>query len=175
MFLDIDQRIPPGMDFRVVINETLAGCDLVIVVIGRHWLDASDSKGRRRLDRTSDTHRLEVAAALNSGARVIPVLVEGASHPSEEDLPDDLKNLAYLQSWSLGERNYARDVETLAHEMLDARGQMEAERERLAAEAAAAEKEAKTGNVPKQLPLRRNVPRTPSVNRLPPQTRNGNG
>jgi hypothetical protein len=157
MFLDIDHRIPPGVDFRAVINDTLAGCDLVIVVMGRHWLDASDSKGRRRLDRTSDTHRLEVAAALKSAARVIPVLVEGTSHPSDEDLPDDLKKLAFLQSWSLGERNYAGDVETLAHEMLDARRQMEAEREqaaaaeteraeeaerdRAAAEAAAAEQE----------------------------------
>jgi hypothetical protein len=156
MFLDIDHRIPPGVDFRAVINDTLAGCDLVIVVMGRHWLDASDSKGRR-LDRTSDTHRLEVAAALKSAARVIPVLVEGTSHPSDEDLPDDLKKLAFLQSWSLGERNYAGDVETLAHEMLDARRQMEAEREqaaaaeteraeeaerdRAAAEAAAAEQE----------------------------------
>jgi hypothetical protein len=147
MFLDIDSRIPPGVDFRAVINETLAGCDLVIIVMGRHWLDASDSKGRRRLDRTSDTHRLEVAAALNSAARVIPVLVEGASHPSEEDLPDDLKDLAFLQSWSLGERNYAGDVETLANRMLDARRQMEDEREQAAAEeaereqAAAAEQE----------------------------------
>ena len=84
MFLDIDARIPPGVNFRKVIDETLAKCDLVIVVIGRHWLDATDSKGRRRLDRPSDTHRLEVASALESEARVIPVLVEGADHPSEE-------------------------------------------------------------------------------------------
>jgi hypothetical protein len=139
MFFDIDHRIPPGVDFRVVINDTLARCDLVIVVIGRHWLDASDSEGRRRLDRPSDTHRLEVAAALDSDARVIPVLVEGASHPSEEDLPDDLKILAFLQSWVLGERNYVSDVETLAERLLDARRQMEAEREGAAPEQPAAE------------------------------------
>jgi hypothetical protein len=130
-----------------VINETLAECDIVVVVIGPHWLDATDGEGLRRLERTSDTHRLEVAAALNSDALVVPVLVEGATHPSEQDLPDELKDLAYLQSWELGQRNYNQDVEELAQELLTARRRKRAERveasaqEKERAEAAAKEKE----------------------------------
>jgi hypothetical protein len=141
MFLDIDQDIPIGVDFRGVINKTLSGCDLVIVVIGSHWIDSADNDGGRRLDNPSDTHRLEVAAALNSDARVIPVLVEGASHPSQADLPEDLEVLAFLQSWILTERNYGKDVAALAARMLDARRQMETEEREAEGQAAADEAE----------------------------------
>ena len=127
LFIDID-NIPPGADFRAVIRDTLEQCDLVIVVLGRSWLTATDDRGARRLDSPSDTHRLEVAAALRSDAIVVPVRVEGASHPSAEDLPDDLSELAYRNSWELTDRRFAEDVAELAKHLRQLRARVQASR-----------------------------------------------
>ena len=54
----------------------------MLVVIGPRWLTAADPNGRRRLDDPDDLTRLEVAAALRRGIRVVPVLVGGAAMPS---------------------------------------------------------------------------------------------
>jgi hypothetical protein len=71
-------------------------------------------------------HRLEVTAALSSDVPVIPVLIRGASHPSE---------LRYLQSLPLDEVTWDQDVERLADLLDDVRRHMRAEREQAAAEA----------------------------------------
>ena len=128
VFLDID-NIPPGADFRVVIQRTLERCDLVLVVIGKSWLGATDGKGQRRLDSTSDTHRLEVAAALRSDSVVVPLLVEGAAHPAVEDLPEDISELAFRNSWELSERRFADDVAGLARHLRVLRAQVDASRQ----------------------------------------------
>ena len=113
MFIDIDD-IPPGADFRAVVHDALRRCDLVLVVIGPGWLDAIGNDEQRRLDDPSDSHRLEVAAALASDALVIPVLVDGASVPRTTDLPPDLQALSYRNAWELTERRFADDVADLA-------------------------------------------------------------
>ena len=116
IFLDID-NIPPGADFRKVIHDTLHKCDVVLLVIGRSWLTATDTRGRRRLDSASDTHRFEIKSALDSDVVVIPVLVEGAQHPSAEDLPDELSELAFRNSWEISDRRFAADVSGLAEHL----------------------------------------------------------
>jgi len=52
---------------------------VIIVVIGPHWLTASDSSGVRRIDDPNDFVALEIASALTRSALVIPVPVDGAS------------------------------------------------------------------------------------------------
>ena len=39
IFLDID-TIPFGMDFRKSIGDAVNQCDVLLAVIGDHWLDA---------------------------------------------------------------------------------------------------------------------------------------
>jgi hypothetical protein len=68
VFMDVDS-IAPGCDFREVLKERLASCDLMLVLIGRDWLDAKDSAGQRRLEQPNDFVRQEIATAL---ARNIP-------------------------------------------------------------------------------------------------------
>ena len=53
---------------------------------GPGWLTAADANGKRRIDDPRDAVRKEVASALKSGTRVIPVLVGDARLPAEEDL-----------------------------------------------------------------------------------------
>src|SRR6188768_3791005 len=89
VFRDVDD-IPLGWDFSDKIKRELSGCDIVLVVIGPRWLGAG-SDGNLRIQQTDDPVRIEVEAAVESGAAVIPVLVEDARVPKREDLPDSLK------------------------------------------------------------------------------------
>ncbi len=109
IFMDVD-NIALGRDFRRVLEERLASCDLMLVLIGRNWLDARDEAGALRLADTNDFVRLEVATALRRDIRVTPILVQGARIPSSERLPDDLKDLAYRNGFELGHSRWESDV-----------------------------------------------------------------
>jgi hypothetical protein len=93
VFIDLDS-IPFGVDFRTHISESLNRCDILLVVIGPHWLGAS-ADGSRRIDDPTDFVRLEVAQALVRDIRVIPLLIDRTEMPSSTVLPDDLKRLAF--------------------------------------------------------------------------------
>ena len=112
VFMDID-TIDPGVDFAEVIDEALKTCDIVITVIGRSWLQATDAKGRRRLEHRDDFVRLELEAALSRSIRVIPALVQGAEMPSSEDLPDDLARLARRNAIELSDARWRFDMDRL--------------------------------------------------------------
>ncbi len=89
IFMDID-TIEPGLDFVEVIEQAVGSCEVLIALLGRHWLSAADAAGQRRLDNPEDFVRLEIKAALERNIRVIPVLVDGAAMPRSADLPADL-------------------------------------------------------------------------------------
>ena len=108
VFLDID-IIKPGDDFIAVIEEPIVLCEVLIAIIGKQWLNSADRSGRR-LDKSNDFLRLEIATALKSGIRVIPVLVQGATMPDLQDLPDDLKALARRQALELSDLCWSHDV-----------------------------------------------------------------
>lgn len=108
VFRDIN-AIEPGADFVAAIENEVASCEVVLVVIGRQWLVCA-SDGRRRLDNPNDYVRLEIASALAGNVHVIPVLVEGASMPREHELPDDLKPLARRQALEVSETRWEFDV-----------------------------------------------------------------
>src|SRR5215469_13294202 len=80
IFMDVD-NLDPGVDFVEAIEASVGSCEVLIAVIGKRWLVASDDEGRRRLDSQDDFVRLEIATALRRKIRVIPVLVDGAVMP----------------------------------------------------------------------------------------------
>jgi len=86
---------------------------VLIALIGRHWLSATDEEGKRRLDQPEDFVRLEVATALKRGIRVIPVLVDGASMPRSGELPDALKSLVRRQAVIVSHERFRADAERL--------------------------------------------------------------
>jgi hypothetical protein len=92
VFKDVDS-IPLGVDFRQQLSESVGGCRIFLAIISRGWLQQSD--GERRIDQSNDFVRIEIEAALQRSIPVIPVLVQGASLPSEQELPDSLRELAY--------------------------------------------------------------------------------
>lgn len=112
VFMDV-VAIDPGLDFRKVIDNSLSSCGVLLALIGPTWLDAKDESGRRRLDNPLDLVRLETATALKRDIPVVPVLVARAQMPKEDQLPDDLKELAYRNSVELTHARWDSDVQVL--------------------------------------------------------------
>ena len=112
VFLDVD-KIPKGRDFRKAIEDNVAICAVLLAVIGKGWIDAKDEGGHRRLDDPSDFLRLEIASALKREIPVIPVLVRGAKMPRPEQLPEDLKELAYRNGVELTHARWRYDLQSL--------------------------------------------------------------
>ena len=105
--------IRPGEDFVAAIRARLASAQAVLVLIGPRWA-GDEAIGHRRIDDEGDFVRLEVEVALNSGARVVPVLLPGAEMPAEADLPLPLKPLARRNALSLSDTNWDADIGRLA-------------------------------------------------------------
>jgi len=112
VFMDV-AAIDAGRDFRKVIDDSVSTCGVLLAIIGKNWLDAKDDTGQRRLDSPNDFVRLETASALKRGIPVIPVLVHDAKMPKPEQLPDDLKELAFRNGVELRHANWCSDVQTL--------------------------------------------------------------
>ena len=74
IFIDVD-NIPPGADFRKVLSEKVAACNVLLAVIGPIWVECQDEDGVRRLDDPSDFVRIEIEEALARDVRVMPVLL----------------------------------------------------------------------------------------------------
>gem|GEM_PF-788045 len=118
VFRDLDS-IHGGANFVGKINEAINQTDVALIVIGPHWIDATNDKGNRRLDNPRDFVRLEVEAALNrDSCRTIPILVNGAHMPNDTVLPDSLKPLALRNAMSVrDDPDFRRDMERVIGEI----------------------------------------------------------
>jgi hypothetical protein len=112
VFRDIES-LEPGVDFVEQIQRVLDSSEVLIVVIGRNWATVTDAAGRKRLQDPYDYVRMEIATALKRNIRVIPVLVQGASMPSTDDLPDDLAPLTRRNAFELHESSWRDDIRRL--------------------------------------------------------------
>jgi hypothetical protein len=112
VFMDVDS-IELGDDFAEVIRRAVTSCDVLLALIGREWLGASDWEGRRRLDDTDDFVRMEIEAALERGIPVIPVLSEGARMPHEIELPQSLAPLSNCNAIEVTHIRFSEDVDQL--------------------------------------------------------------
>ena len=117
VFMDV-QDIRPGRNFQTTIDETLASCDCVLVVMGPRWLTTV----RERATLPEDYVRYEIAAALKRDVPVIPVLVGGARMPSAAELPDDLRPLSLRHAIEVRDERFEDDVERLAEAIRESAG-----------------------------------------------------
>jgi Tol biopolymer transport system component len=108
VFMDLDS-IEAGLDFAEVIRDAVDSCAVLVALIGRQWATAADEEGRRRLDDPDDYVRFEVQTALKRGVRVIPVLVDDARPPRQQQLPAELHKLARLNALELSYGRYQYD------------------------------------------------------------------
>ena len=108
VFMDLS-AIDAGQNFVDAIETAIGSCDVLIAVIGKEWLTCLGAAGRR-LEDPGDFVRAEIAAALERGIPVIPVLVEGTPMPSASALPDPLKPLAKRNALELSDARWSYDI-----------------------------------------------------------------
>jgi tetratricopeptide (TPR) repeat protein len=119
LFMDVDHT-PAGIDFVDYLHKQVAACDVFLAVIGPNWLDAKDDDGRRRFDKPDDFVTIEIAAALARNIRVIPVLVDGASMPKADKLPDSIKSLVRRNAVEIRNTHFGRDADELIEKIRQA-------------------------------------------------------
>jgi hypothetical protein len=112
VFMDV-ATIDLGVDFAEVITRAVGTCQVLLAVIGPHWVTVADEAGRPRLRDPSDIVRLEVQAALERGVRVIPILIEGAVMPRQRDLPRPLAGLARRNALTMRHESFRYDADRL--------------------------------------------------------------
>jgi len=125
------RSILPGDDFAREILGNLRTCAVLLAVIGPNWV-AVGRRPRPVLGGEADWVRREIAEALSLRIRVIPVLVDDASMPMEDELPDDIAALARCQYLRLNHRSIDTDlarvtraVGRLVPQLVDAAGRRE--------------------------------------------------
>ena len=107
VFMDL-QDIGPGENFAQSIDDTIAACECVVVVIGPRWLDSL----QKRAD-GEDFVQHEIAAALRRAVTIIPVLVGGARMPSIGQLPPELAALGYRNALEVRDERFDEDAARL--------------------------------------------------------------
>lgn len=95
VFMDIDS-MPAGVDFHDHLQEILADCGALLVVVGKTWRSQRKGQPARIMD-PDDWVRIEVETALERGIPVVPLLIDGATLPTRDQLPESL--------WPLLRRN----------------------------------------------------------------------
>ena len=101
--------IEPGEPFTWALQQAVAHCRAMVVMIGPTWNTITDD-GRRRLYQESDYVRREVTAGLDRGILVLPVLLAGASAPTYQELPAEMRGFEQLQMVPLRREDWDGDV-----------------------------------------------------------------
>jgi TIR domain len=109
VFMDLD-KIPGGVDFVAAMKTAIESAQAMIVVMGPKWLTIKFRDGRPRIQDPSDFVHQELALGLRRGIRVFPVLVGGATMPTEADLPNGLKQLAVYNAIEITDSRWDHDV-----------------------------------------------------------------
>jgi hypothetical protein len=134
------------VDFIKVLREEGARSDVLLAVIGPHWIDARYENGNRRLDDPADYVRVEIATALQREITVVPILLDGASMPKSEHLPANLQGLVRRNGLGVRHASFQSDVDKLIARL-----------ERLAEEEAgpdeADQKQRPVSNIPIRVPI----------------------
>jgi SIR2-like protein/TIR domain-containing protein len=108
--------VAAGTEWRSDAVRRVQESDVVLAVIGPHWVAVAEERAQRskRDPNDEDVVRLEVETAFAHGRMVIPVLVDDAEMPTPEALPRPFRPLARVQAQMLRHGSWERDVEALA-------------------------------------------------------------
>jgi pterin-4a-carbinolamine dehydratase len=112
VFIDTE-NIRDAVVWAQQIESSLNSASLVIVVVGKSWLSTSDEFGRRRIDLLDDWVRREIETSLQTGKRILPLLVEGAELPKGEALPASIAPLLDIQARRINIGTIAKDMSVL--------------------------------------------------------------
>jgi len=112
VFIDVVD-IEPGVSFPDEVDATIRQADALIAVIDPHWAAPAQGTQEHPLG-GDDWVTREVALALSQDRiAVIPVLIDGATMPAPDELPRDIRELAFRNAMSLSPTNFESDVRRL--------------------------------------------------------------
>lgn len=117
IFMDID-KIEPGVDFTKAISKSLESCDIMLAIIGPHWLGTDASNNTSRIKNPNDWVKTEISTALQRDIRVVPVLVDGGQLPGSDELPPELQPLLLRQSIEISNKRWEYDTEQLINVLI---------------------------------------------------------
>lgn len=86
VFMDVE-NIRPGQNFAQAVEQTIANCSVVLVIIGPRWMEILRNRSN---EQQPDYVCREIEEALKRKVTVIPVLVGGAKIDQLADLPENL-------------------------------------------------------------------------------------
>jgi len=120
VFMDT-ASIAYGDAFPDRIATAIRGCSVMLVLIGPYWLQPVD--GARRIDDPDDWVRHEIEAGLQrQEAIVIPVLLDGATVPDSDELPESMKGLALRNAVTVTGDDLAADIDKIVKSIERVRG-----------------------------------------------------
>ena len=112
VFFDV-KAIQYGEAFAPEIQRNLDDSDVLVAVIGPRWSTLAGDDGTPRIQVQGDYVRHEIATALGTRKRVIPVLVAGARMPAKASLPADIAGLADINALTFSDRQIGEDAQRL--------------------------------------------------------------
>jgi hypothetical protein len=117
IFKDVDS-IRPGQNWKIVLEQSVAQCDVVLALIGNQWLSCKDKKGTKRIHSDEDWVRFELEAAQRANRLIMPILVKGTEPPRKDDLPGSLQWLSDIHATEVrGGAHFKDDVARLISEL----------------------------------------------------------
>lgn len=112
VFIDVG-GIVPGVNFAARIAKAIEESDVCLILIGSNWIGCDSAGGLARTIDSEDFVHREVAASLTSGNRTIPIMLNDASMPSLDALPEDIRDLSYLNAEFIRHASFDNDIERL--------------------------------------------------------------
>ncbi len=113
LFMDIEGYLEPGEEFVTALVKAITDCNIVLAIVGPRWLQCIADNPKK------DFVVLEIQSALQSGKRIIPVLVGGAALPPEEQMPSEIAKLARLQAVTLRPDSFKSDADRLVRKLTE--------------------------------------------------------
>ena len=107
VFRDVDD-IKPGEAFPDTIREAVESSDVFLLLVSPGWIESI-----ARLHSPDDFVRREIAAALARRVPLIPLLLGGARMPKDDELPEEIRDLAFRHALELSDDRWHYDVERL--------------------------------------------------------------
>jgi hypothetical protein len=111
-----------GEEWFHEIQSSLAGSGVLIALIGPTWLSDLQSRLRGGV-RDYVVKEVDMAFRSRPPVSVIPLLVDDAALPKDDELPVALKGLRDLQVERLGQRGAGDDIERLVGRLVELRSE----------------------------------------------------
>ena len=106
-----------GDDFLDALEKELSVCNILIAVIGPHWL--AKEAGKSLIFEDKDIVRGAIHHAIQKNLPIIPVLINEASMPAASELPDDIGGILRRHAHTLRDGRWNSDVQKLI-DLIDA-------------------------------------------------------